>query len=206
MTAARLGSPAGCRGGGGKIATAGRIRRCSDPSRPPGEREVTGPRADGSAGAPNPGTSWEARSEVKEATRDRKARSGRRPTAREGRSPRCNCGTAGQLAGSDPGRSTPWPPLREAHVVRTWRPPSHRRNMRRGREAREKVAMANGHRERRPREDGPNARPAGAEQGTTRHPGAPPVANSGAHPVANSSSGGASTLVPAAQMACAMAG
>jgi len=37
------------------------------------------PRADGSAGAPNPGTSWEASSEMKEVKRRRRARGRREP-------------------------------------------------------------------------------------------------------------------------------
>jgi hypothetical protein len=66
--------------------------------------------------------------------------------------------------------------------------------------------MAHGHRARRPREDEPKARVTGANEGTTLHPGAPPVANSGAHPLAKPSSGGASPLVLAAQMAGGVAG
>jgi hypothetical protein len=66
--------------------------------------------------------------------------------------------------------------------------------------------MARGHGSRPPPEDGPKARLTGANTGTTRHPGAPPVANSGAHPLAGSSSGGASPLVLTAQMASGVAG
>jgi hypothetical protein len=97
------------------------------------------------------------------------------------------------------------PRLRQASVMRRGSPPSHPRNMRRGREDRRWVAMARGHGSRPPREDGPKARLTGASTGTTRHPGAPPVASSGAHPLAEPSSGGASALVLAAQLACGVA-
>jgi hypothetical protein len=66
--------------------------------------------------------------------------------------------------------------------------------------------MARGHGSRPPREDGPKARLTGANTGTARHPGAQPVASSGAHSVAAPSSGGTSALVLAAQMACGVAG
>ena len=66
--------------------------------------------------------------------------------------------------------------------------------------------MARGHGSRPPREDGPKARLTGANTGTTRHPGAPPVANSGTHPLAEPSSGGASALVLTAQMVSGVAG
>ena len=195
---------------------------------------------------------------MKEATRDRKARGGRRPSAREGRSPGCSCATADasrepipanacrsmparrakevsvgtNRTSSEGGRPRPrnqqrhhWstvassfdyggpdgyvsppPRLREASVVRRGSPPVSPRSMRRGRGAREWVAMAYGHRARRPREDEPKARLTGANEGTTRHAGAQPVANSGAHSVAAPSSGGASALVRAAQPRYGVAG
>jgi hypothetical protein len=96
--------------------------------------------------------------------------------------------------------------LREASVVRRGSPPSHRRSMRRWREDRRWVAMARAHGAGPPREDEPKARLTGANTGTTRHPGAPPVANSGAHPLAEPSSGRFSPLVLTAQIACEVAG
>jgi hypothetical protein len=66
--------------------------------------------------------------------------------------------------------------------------------------------MARGQGLRPPREDEPKVRLTGANEGATRHPGAPPVANSGAYALAEPSSGGASPLVLAAQMACGVAG
>jgi hypothetical protein len=65
----------GCRGGGGRIATAGRMRKTpwSLAIAEAGARALR-PRADGSAGEPNPGTSCEARSETTESKRDRGSR------------------------------------------------------------------------------------------------------------------------------------
>ena len=100
----------------------------------------------------------------------------------------------------------PRPRHREADVVRTWSPSSQRQCMRRQREAGDWIAMVHGHRTRRSKERGPDERLTGANEGTTRHPGAPPVANSGAHPLADPSSGGASTIVWAAQPRYGVAG
>ncbi len=100
----------------------------------------------------------------------------------------------------------PKPRHREADVVRTWSPSSQRRCMRRHRQARNWITMVHGHRTRRSRERGPDERLTGANEGTTRHPGAPPVANSGTHPLADPSSGGASALVRAAQPRYGVAG
>ncbi len=66
--------------------------------------------------------------------------------------------------------------------------------------------MARGHRARRPKEDEPKAWLTGANEGTTRHPGAQPVASSGTYPLAEPSSGGAPRFVLAAQMASGVAG
>jgi len=98
------------------------------------------------------------------------------------------------------------PRHREADVVRTWSPSSQRQCMRRDREARDWIAMVHGHRTRRSKERGPDERLTGANEATTRRPGAPPVANSGAHPLADPSSGGASALVRAAQPRYGVAG
>jgi hypothetical protein len=74
------------RGSGGRIATAGRTRERRDPRRSPGRRTRFEAERRRSAGAPIPGTSSEARSEVTETTRDRKARaSGGQAPAVEGR-------------------------------------------------------------------------------------------------------------------------
>jgi len=75
------------RGGGGRIATAGRTRERRDPRRSPGRRKGFEAERRRSAGAPIPCTSSEARSEVTETTRDRKARGQRRSNACGGGSP-----------------------------------------------------------------------------------------------------------------------
>ena len=100
----------------------------------------------------------------------------------------------------------PRPRHREADVVRTWSASSQRQCMRRDREARDWIAMVHGHRTRRSKERGPDGRLTGATEGTTRHPDAPPVANSGAHPLADPSSGGASAFVRAARPRYGVAG
>jgi hypothetical protein len=100
----------------------------------------------------------------------------------------------------------PRPRHREADVVRTWCASSQRPCMRRHREARDWIAMVHGHRPRRSKERGPDERLTGANEGTTRHPDAPPVANSGAHPLADPSSSGASALVRAARPRYGVAG
>jgi hypothetical protein len=64
-------------------------------------------RADGSAGAPIPGTSSEARSEVTEATRDRKARGQRRSNACGAGSP-VGGGADANACWSGPARRLPW--------------------------------------------------------------------------------------------------
>jgi hypothetical protein len=66
--------------------------------------------------------------------------------------------------------------------------------------------MVHGYRTRRSKERGPDERLTGATEGTTRHPDAQPVANSGAHPPADPSSGGASALVRAARPRYGVAG
>ena len=68
------------------------------------------------------------------------------------------------------------------------------------------MAMVHDHRTRRSKERGPDERLTGANEGTTRHPDAQPVANSGAHPLADPSSGGSSPLVLAARVAWRVAG
>jgi hypothetical protein len=100
----------------------------------------------------------------------------------------------------------PRPRHREADAVRTWSPSSQRQCVRRHREARDWIAMDHGHRTRRSKERGPDESLTGATEGTTRHPDAPPVANSGAHPLADPSSGGASALVRAARPRYGVAG
>jgi hypothetical protein len=100
----------------------------------------------------------------------------------------------------------PRPSHREADVVRTWSASSQRQCMRRDREARDRIAIVHGHRTRRSKERGPDERLTGATEGTTRHPDAPPVANSGAHALADPSSGGASALVRAARPRYGVAG
>jgi hypothetical protein len=100
----------------------------------------------------------------------------------------------------------PRPRHRQADVVRTSSALSQRQCMRRDREARDWIAMVRGLRTRRSKERGPDERLTGATEGATRHPDAPPVANSGAHPLAHPSSGGASALVRAAQPRYGVAG
>jgi hypothetical protein len=81
----RLVRQQGCCGGGGRLATAGQLQRHPALGSPRRARSL-GVASRRERGAPNPGTSWEARSEMKEAQRDLKARGERRPNACGGRS------------------------------------------------------------------------------------------------------------------------
>src|SRR6266511_2052468 len=73
-----IGSPAGCRGGGGRFATAGwlRRRRRALQIAQAGAKSGTG-EPDGSAGAPNPGTSQRNARRFRRPSRTRRARGDR---------------------------------------------------------------------------------------------------------------------------------
>lgn len=94
--------------------------------------------------------------------------------------------------------------------LRAWREwgvrPVTLRGMRRGNEGGSRVASVCEHRPRRRSREGLRAPFTSATGGTTGYPGAPPVANLGAHPLAEPSPGGASPLVSAAQIVCGVAG
>jgi hypothetical protein len=95
------------RGGGGRIATVGRTRERRDPRRSPGRRKGFEAERRRSAGAPIPGTSSEARSEVTETARHRKARGQRRSNACGGGSP-VGGGADANACWSGPTRRLPW--------------------------------------------------------------------------------------------------
>jgi hypothetical protein len=90
-----------------EIATAGRTRERRDPRRSPGRRKGFEAERRRSAGAPIPGTSSEARSEVTETTRERKARGLRRSNACGGGSP-VGGGADAIACWSGPARRLPW--------------------------------------------------------------------------------------------------